>query len=338
MSDNTRPPSPPVVEVISGAESDSELGPHHVSASQTSQRRQSIIEVLSDFSDEEDVEYVGESAPSEPPANFSTDDIEITGHQQLRQPRPRSVPASSRVRDRDWAAERRNTRRRINNNNFGFYQASLLGRDLVILSNSNIPEMLLRHQRTLMLLFHERQNEVSASIMDRINREDEITLDRKTEIENIHNRKALREKQGIAKTEIDGYTNNINPDVNCLCELCGVVLGQGIPLDFQPDPKYDENLAEHAGRCRVNAPWFCLRQCFDIDITLSKRVFAAKCGHVFCGRCIKNMGNRPPAKRGQAQKVVSIVNPHISAPRKCPAAGCGIGFNKGKRTFTELFL
>lgn len=206
-----------------------------------------------------------------------------------------------------------------------------------------VPEMLLQQQRALFRMFHTygASDGVSNTIMERLARDDEAALDRKIESENIHNRRVLQQKKEVAAAGAAGYTSDITQESNLGCELCGVVLGQGIPEGFKPDPRYDEKLAEHAGAFRVNAPWFCMRQCFEADVALLKRVFAAKCGHVFCGRCIKNIGNRGLG-RVSKKTPLSITNPQIYAPRKCPALDCGATFNRGKKTgkktFTELFL
>lgn len=293
-------------------------------------RRRSVIEVLSDESGaEDDIQIIGESVPPVlVGSGDDADDIEITGHQQL---------APARVLRRTPPPPRRNTRRRPNpaGDALLFVDYGQPGTGL-----DNLSEIMFQQQRALFRMFHSFSppDEVSSAIMERLEREDESQLDRKIESENRHNRKLLLQKQYVAKDEAAGHTNDVAPGTNLLCELCGVVLGEGIPADFQPDPQYDDELQAHAARCHVNAPWFCVRQCFDTDIQLSKRVFMAKCGHAFCGRCIKNIGNRPPGRRMKKQEQFSILNPHISAPRKCPAAGCGSTFNKAKRTFTELYL
>lgn len=329
-----RPPRPPSVPTV-------EEG---LSTHLQQNRRRSIIEVLSEDSGaEDDIEIISESVP--PVLVMSgdednDDEIEITGHQQITPTAPvLPSPAASVRRRPPTRAEARNTRRRLNrreNNDamlFVDYDRGGLGLD-------NFPEIMLHQQRALFRMFHSFSppDQVSSAIMERLEREDENTLDRKIESENRHNRKLLLQKQYVAKDETPGYTNNVAPDTNLLCELCGVVLGEGIPADFKPDPNYDDELPVHAERFRVQAPWFCIRQCFDMDIQLSKRVFMAKCGHTFCGRCIKNIGNRPPGRRSKKKEELSILNPQISAPRKCPAPECGSTFNKSKRTFTELYL
>lgn len=173
------------------------------------------------------------------------------------------------------------------------------------------------------------------SIMERIDRENDRDLDGKLRQENKYNTKQLHAKQAIAANEQHGYTNDINSQTAFTCELCAVPLGTGIPEEFTPNPKYDANLERYSRLYRVQAPWFCSRQISPVDIDLSKRVFVAKCGHVYCGRCIKNIGNRPRQKR--ASKQLTIENPGLSCPRRCPAPECNLEF-RGKRTFTELYF
>lgn len=322
--------------------------------------RDSVIEIPSDAESTHSDDGVEIVSVTPAPVN---DDIQITGHNRmvppeiqypgvplepvpvLANPPPlrRSVPPPRAARNprlarRPYPPHLRNVRRRPDS----FF--GLAGLERFALPAEYF-EMFNLDPETQQALFQRFQSftdsdEISSSIMARIEREDESAVDNKMENEKIYNRKALQKKQEVAKENPPGYTSDISPDKHLLCELCGVELGQGLPEDFKPDPSYDENLAYHAARCKVKAPWFCMRQCFDSDRELSKRVFAAKCGHVFCGRCIKNIANRPPGKRTKKQnEQVSVQNPLISAPRRCPAQDCGIVFNnKSKCTFMELFL
>lgn len=193
-------------------------------------------------------------------------------------------------------------------------------------------------QHEFPFLFEGAGTDASAmerSIMERIDRENDRDLDGKLRQENKYNTKQLQAKQAIAAHEQHGYTNDISPQTPFTCELCAVPLGTGIPAEFTPNAKYDANLERYSRLYRVQAPWFCSRQISPVDIDLSKRVFVAKCGHLYCGRCIKNIGNRPRHKR--ASKQLTIENPGLSCPRRCPAAGCNVEF-RGKRTFTELYF
>ncbi|SGZ51312.1 CIC11C00000002957 [Sungouiella intermedia] len=327
-----------IIEVLSDEEPEMSTSETPVNR----RRRLSVIEVLTDESDD-DVQFV-----SETPAGSDSNEVEITGQNHINPiqtdleypgapPRPRAPLPPLR--------NRRRVRRRHNppgDGNQLFVDFEDLGETPIpfLLANGR-NEFLRQRQHAILRMIHMygQQDVVSNTIMERLARDDEAALDRKIANENIHNRRVLQQKEGVAAGEAEGYTNNITANENLMCELCGVELGEGIPSDFKPDPRYDENLSEYAGRFRVNAPWFCIRQCFDADIELSKRVFAAKCGHVFCGRCIKNIGNRPPGRQSKKQsEALSIINPQISAPRKCPAKDCGIMFTKGKKTFSELFI
>ena len=82
-----------------------------------------------------------------------------------------------------------------------------------------------------------------------------------------------------------------------VCELCNIELGEGVPEDFQGDVRYDSKFQHYCQEYECTAPWFCIYPFTKVDIDLSKRAFISKCGHLFCGRCVKNIGNRPKEKR-----------------------------------------
>lgn len=188
-----------------------------------------------------------------------------------------------------------------------------------------------------MPFFSQPDQGVTANVMEAIRRSEEREMDQKREKEDKINLKTLEKKKEAVSNISEGYTSTISATDDFVCELCAVVLGEGIPADFKPDPKFDDNIDEHAAKLRTNAPWFCIRQCFEADFELLRRVFAAKCGHVFCGRCIKNIGSRPTLKGRKKKEQASILDPRVSAPRKCPVKNCGANF-MGKKTFTELYL
>lgn len=186
---------------------------------------------------------------------------------------------------------------------------------------------------------HEQQDgdEIEASILARIERDNENRVDNRLQSENIFNRKAFQDKKDIADQELEGYTNDISESITPACELCGVVLGEGLPEDFKPNVQYDKELSKYQELYGVPAPWFCFKQVTQVDIDLSKRVFAAtRCGHVYCGRCFKNIGSRARISRKKSG-LVSIENPKTYSPRTCVAEGCGCTF-RGKTPFTEVFF
>lgn len=177
---------------------------------------------------------------------------------------------------------------------------------------------------------------VEGSVMARIERDNENAIDQRLQNENLFNRKALQNKKEVTDKELPGFTNDITPDTNSCCVLCGVILGEGIPEDFKANIYYNDNFKLFSKQYTVQAPWFCIKQCLPADFDLAKRVFVAKCGHVYCGRCVKNIGNRPPGRKKQNQ-AHSIENPLISAPKKCACKECNVSFI-GKKSFTELYF
>lgn len=181
----------------------------------------------------------------------------------------------------------------------------------------------------------DMSNSMEQSILSRIEQDNETTINKKQRLEILFNRKALNAKKDIVKNELEGYTNNLSPSQKVACELCGVILGQGIPEDFKPDLRYDKEFLKYSTQYKVNAPWFCIKECSAIDIEFSKRVFAAKCGHLYCGRCVRNIVNRPPGKK--KSKVATIDNSLVRCPKKCVASSCEVQF-KGKRYFRELYF
>ncbi|KAG5421331.1 hypothetical protein I9W82_000421 [Candida metapsilosis] len=176
------------------------------------------------------------------------------------------------------------------------------------------------------------------NIMQRIEEDNNRAADVRRERESNYNRKSMVEKQKLAEMENakGTHTNKIDPSDDLVCELCGVTLGEGVPDSFKGDPKYDLNFAKYADQYQTQAPWFCVNPFTTADHDLSKRIFASKCGHTFCGRCVKNIAGRPTRKPKDAPSGFTIKNPSIYAPTKCPAKDCGKRFVS--KAFTEVFF
>ncbi|RKP28874.1 hypothetical protein METBISCDRAFT_24739 [Metschnikowia bicuspidata] len=317
-------------------------------------RRQSAIEILSDVSDDDalsgnDLEIISVNAPAESLSNSGTEDdigadpeVQIIGHNQILLPdlealirdALESTAASSDTRNtRSRAAasaasaevvEIRLNRRRLAPL-FAFFRRVRQRFD----GYSGLEHSGLRQIISSMSGFSEYEQAVPVHVLEAIRRSEEREMDQKLQKENKINHKTLLDKKRVAEETTTGYTSIISADENYVCELCAVVLGEGIPEDFVPDPELDEHMDEHAVGARTMAPWFCIRQCFETDIELLKRVFVSKCGHVFCGRCIKNIGSRPPLSGRKTSEKISIINPRVAQPKKCPAKDCGVTF-KGK--------
>lgn len=176
---------------------------------------------------------------------------------------------------------------------------------------------------------------IDQSILQRIEHENERELNQRLARENQFNQKTMLEKQEIAKREHDSHTNTINPETSLVCELCSIELGEGIPEEFKCDWRYNDNFEKFAKLYQVPAPWFCVNPITKVDQELSTRIFVAKCGHAFCGRCVKNIGNRP--RRTKATPLgFTILNPAVYAPSKCPAIDCGRKFSS--KSFIELYF
>ena len=182
-------------------------------------------------------------------------------------------------------------------------------------------------------------SEAEQSIFQRIEEDNNRILDERVQRESDFNKKYLKEKQEAVQNEqLKGtHTNTIKASETFVCELCAIVLGEGAPDDFKSDPIYDENFSMYVKQYKAQAPWFCVHPFTQVDIDLSKRVFVAKCGHTFCGRCVKNIGNRPSrvAKKGNTN-VLSVKNPDAYQPRVCPATECGKKFTA--KAFTEIYF
>ncbi|KAI3402762.2 hypothetical protein KGF56_004436 [Candida oxycetoniae] len=182
------------------------------------------------------------------------------------------------------------------------------------------------------------EDEFEQNVLRRIEEDNNRTLDARLQSESAFNKKSMAEKQKLVEEEKrkGTHTNTIKPEDHLVCELCSVVLGQGTPEDFKGDAKYDANFAKYAKQYNTQAPWFCVNPFTLADHDLSKRIFVAKCGHAYCGRCVKNIGGRPSRRRKEDPSDFTIRNPDIFSPRKCPAKDCAKRFVA--KAFTEIYF
>ncbi|KAL6452481.1 LOW QUALITY PROTEIN: SLX5 E3 ubiquitin-protein ligase complex SLX5-SLX8 subunit SLX5 [Candida maltosa Xu316] len=166
--------------------------------------------------------------------------------------------------------------------------------------------------------------------MRRIEEDNNRMMDNRIAREATYNKKITEEKRKIAEAEKSNHTNDINSTDHL---LCNIVLGEGVAEDFKGDSRYDEKLEHYCEEYQCQAPWFCVYPFTQVDQELSKRIFVAKCGHMFCGRCVKNIGNRP--RRKSKDTKMSVLNPNISSPSTCPEPDCGKKFTA--KSFTEVY-
>ncbi|KAH3682465.1 hypothetical protein WICPIJ_006558 [Wickerhamomyces pijperi] len=184
------------------------------------------------------------------------------------------------------------------------------------------------------------RDEIGQDIMAMLERRDNADFDARAkknqQLTEIHQKKI----QGASESLKSPYTSTIEEDEEYVCVLCGVVLGVGIPDGFKGD-RSNSILVQLQEKYDVLAPYQASKLISDVDSDLSKRIFFAKCGHTYCGRCVKNISNfktppRTKKSKGGADEN-SIDNPRVFAPGKCVADDCGSGL-KGKTKFQEAFL
>lgn len=156
-----------------------------------------------------------------------------------------------------------------------------------------------------------------------------------------------------------GYTTSLDESTTPVCTLCGVVLGEGIPSASEHAVGTVEELQQRFG---APAPYQALSEVTDTARDLSRRVFFAKCGHCYCGRCFKNIGNwkarrdyeresraaqraakrrkttagEPPPAPLRDWDVSHVEDLAVSHPSVCPVPGCSTKL-RNKLVFLELF-
>ena len=181
---------------------------------------------------------------------------------------------------------------------------------------------------------------IERSIMQRIDEDNNRTIDRRLAQETNYNKKTKNEIEKKMANQDEGHTSIIKSNENLVCELCNIILGEGVSEDFHGDSRYNEKFSHHCETYNCQAPWFCVYPFTKVDIELSKRIFVAKCGHLFCGRCVKNIGNRPKIRRKSKTNGgggdVSILNPKFYAPSTCPELQCQKKFLA--KSFTEVYF
>lgn len=180
--------------------------------------------------------------------------------------------------------------------------------------------------------------DVESGIMDMIQqneeRENDSRVRHRKRIAN-QERKKHEEKAALNKKGSQKYTHTLEEKSKTACELCGTILGEGIPQNYTCNHTISTSKNDH----RFQAPWQLLESLTEKDTTLSRKTFFGRCGHVYCGRCIHNIFNldRRKLKRKPPENSTDIdmKNAATVAPRICPAENCGHKITK--RFFTEIF-
>lgn len=188
--------------------------------------------------------------------------------------------------------------------------------------------------------------------------------DEQSENERIANRTKYaneeRRKKGklarIDKKHSKIYTNDIGKEgQQDVCVLCGVELLQGIPEDYNETRKQKADVRHRADvnqliKQNFRAPYIAINDYSKNEIELSKKIFVAYCGHVYCGRCVNNIMSfkrMTPVERKEEmkrEKYTSSVAPNVNfrdyrflAPLLCVGDSCNKRF-MGEPPFVEIYL
>lgn len=209
-------------------------------------------------------------------------------------------------------------------------------------------------------------------IMDQIRqteeREENVRLDKRKQVAN--NIKSKQEESNkITEDEKEFFSNGISDKFDSICVLCGVVLGKGIPDDWNvrdgPKELTIENLKILVLNEKIPCPWQAIKGITELDKDLSKKVFFSKCGHVYCGRCINNITRHNSSimglRRGKGKgidklvqrrkkrknfdklgdsvslKTIEFDSPEYSSPNACVAPNCKRKFI-GKYSFKQIYI
>lgn len=200
-------------------------------------------------------------------------------------------------------------------------------------SNRTLSNVNLHNRTNVTRLNPTDNNTISDAIMQRIAAEDEREIVKKYKFENLYNKRVFNEKiKSLNAPQNKDYYSDIKHDDNFCCELCSVILGVGISKNFVVNTEYYKNLQLHSKQYNSIAPWFCNKQLTAIDVELSKRIFISKCGHCFCGRCVKNISSISKRKIKNTKIYNFII---LNGPKVCPANKCQKKFVA--KSFIELY-
>lgn len=180
-------------------------------------------------------------------------------------------------------------------------------------------------------------DEVPQDLMEMIQRREEAEFDKKRE-KNLDGTAGVQREMDERVAAIkEPFTTKIDQQEEYVCPLCAVTLGVGIPDDFtsnrasRPLPAWQESED-------VRAPFRALELVTAADRDLSKRVFVARCGHTYCGRCVRNISKAREMKgRRYKREENDITNLYVCSPKQCIGADCSKRLT-GKTAFVEVFL
>ncbi|ANB13104.1 hypothetical protein AWJ20_1384 [Sugiyamaella lignohabitans] len=127
-------------------------------------------------------------------------------------------------------------------------------------------------------------------------------------------------KPEIPKSARPGYSRAVEPELDVVCARCETELGVGLTSDMKLDKGKEQETSQEASDLVIT----------EADRLLSKRVFFARCGHVYCGRCVNATVNRRNNKKRKGKK-------GPDPTRKCSVPDCGQSFSRVKKPFSEIY-
>lgn len=171
---------------------------------------------------------------------------------------------------------------------------------------------------------------------------------RKRKLEMRKVRMELEKSHTIPPQLTDRYTNDMgNGTIGC--ELCGVPLFAG--------PSSQGPSAQTLFEAGFRSPWN-KGSLSQLDTDLAKTAYMAKCGHMYCGRCVhriktylahtgvekrkliqhdKRMVKEAASKDGTLPMEVEWSLTKNTAPSSCVGADCTTSFAKSAKAFYQLF-
>ncbi|GMM35652.1 SUMO-targeted ubiquitin ligase complex subunit [Saccharomycopsis crataegensis] len=198
------------------------------------------------------------------------------------------------------------------------------------------------------------RDDISEDIWHQVDMMESRELQQKFDTQKEHASNYIKRAEDSVKVLPKGYTSTIDKNSELLCPLCGVILGAGICdgystliqlekqkkqnnsghvlVDYDNEKMYHKSIQEFG----CQAPYQLLPFITETDIKLSRKIYYAKCGHVFCGRCVQRVASRPMREsRKNAKAPKNIHNPTVYAPSKCVADNCKAKLVGGR--FVEIY-
>ncbi|KAG5357729.1 hypothetical protein CJU89_4197 [Yarrowia sp. B02] len=142
------------------------------------------------------------------------------------------------------------------------------------------------------------------------------------------------------KETTKGYTRSVRKRQLLCCALCRCELGMGVPSEKKKSGSKPAKKRKRFSR---------FSDLSDVDISLSKRMFFSKCGHIYCGLCVQNIKRRRTRKQKKEDKTIMDVDQitnfkgrYVDTPfslvDQCVVRGCNEKLPRSRgKFFKEMF-